>query len=71
MASSHNSLLAFPNPTNDLLFFNQAADFSVFDLSGKLIVACTNTYYLDASNWPQGVYILRTTQGICLRVMKN
>lgn len=69
--SSHNSLLAFPNPTNDLLFFNQAADFSVFDLSGKLIVACTNTYYLDASNWPQGVYILRTTQGNCLRVMKN
>jgi hypothetical protein len=69
--SSHNSLLAFPNPTNDLLFFNQAADFSVFDLSGKLIVACTNTYYLDASNWLQGVYILRTTQGYCLRVMKN
>jgi len=69
--SSTASLLAYPNPTNDNLFFNRAIDFNVFDLSGKLIEAHKNTRSVDASRWPSGIYILQTNDGNCLRVMKN
>jgi hypothetical protein len=69
--SSTTSLLAYPNPTNNILFFNRAIDFKAFDLSGKLIEAHTNTRSVDASRWPSGIYILQTNDGNCLRVMKN
>lgn len=69
--SSTTSLLAYPNPTNNILFFNRAIDFNAFDLSGKLIEAHKNTRSVDASRWPSGIYILQTNDGNCLRVMKN
>lgn len=69
--SSTSSLLAYPNPTNDILFFNRATDFNAFDLSGKLIEAHTNTRSIDTSRWPSGIYILQTNDGNCLRVIKN
>lgn len=69
--SSTSSLLAYPNPTNDILFFNRAADFNAFDLSGKLIASHTNSSSVDTSRWPSGIYILQTNDGNCLRVIKN
>ena len=69
--SSTTSLLAYPNPTNNILFFNRAIDFNAFDLSGKLIEAHTNARSADTSRWPSGIYILQTNDGNCLRVIKN
>jgi len=69
--NTYTSLIAFPNPTRDNLYFNRATDMSVYDLSGKVIASYTNTRMVDASNWSAGIYVLRTKDGECLRVMKN
>jgi hypothetical protein len=69
--SSSTSLLAFPNPTNGILFFNEAVDIRVYDLSGKLITSSANARMIDATDWPAGVYMLQTKEGNHLRVIKN
>jgi hypothetical protein len=69
--SSSSSLFAFPNPTNGILFFNQAVDIRVYDLSGKLITSSANARIIDATDWPSGVYVLQTIEGGYLRVIKN
>lgn len=69
--STTSSLMAYPNPTNEYLFFNRAVDLSVYDLSGKLIASFAQTLSIDASSWKEGIYILRTKDGSSIRIMKN
>jgi len=69
--SNSTSLLAFPNPATSNIFFNRITSVSVFDLSGKLMGTFNNTHSIDTAEWPSGIYLIHTTDGGRIRVMKN
>ncbi len=72
-ASKENSLNVYPNPANDKLFIrsnslnpSQKIIYSVIDLFGRTILENTTTIYeyIDISTLAEGVYFIRTIDGI-------
>lgn len=51
---------AFPNPTVDMLFFDQPVSGQIFSASGKLITTVQDETELQVSSWPAGMYIIAT-----------
>jgi len=52
----------FPNPTSDVVYIMGAqpnCKIQIFDLSGKLIQANSNTHIVDLSNLKSGIYLLK------------
>jgi hypothetical protein len=58
-----NIIKVFPNPVSDTLTINssnsEVESFSLFDITGKLIVETFGQNKIDVSNLPQGVYLLK------------
>ena len=52
----------FPNPTVDMLYFDQPVNAEVFNTSGRLITTVKNAKELNVSDWETGVYIVATQQ---------
>lgn len=51
---------AFPNPTDGVVYFSEkATEFSVYSLSGSLMLSGNNTDTIDISDLAPGMYILR------------
>jgi hypothetical protein len=65
------SLRAYPNPSQAAIHFTRAIDGHVFDMTGKCLESLKNTSSVDASSWTPGLYIIKTKDGDCLRIMKN
>jgi hypothetical protein len=68
--NSHK-ILAYPNPTSSMIYFNRTGNYSLYDISGKIIESFTQTSSIDASNWQSGLYILGTEEGGRIRIIKN
>jgi len=66
----NTSIKAWPNPNNgEVLYFNQKVSFSLFGLTGQMIMSETNVSSTDLSGLDQGFYLIETTSGEAFRVV--
>ena len=57
-------ITVFPNPVNNIVYFESdrpIENVQVFDFSGKKFVELKNVNKIDASEFPRGIFILKTT----------
>jgi hypothetical protein len=66
--TANNLIKIFPNPTSDilkieLLDFTIQGHLEIFHMDGKLVYSSRigSTLYMDVSNWPQAIYIVKIT----------
>jgi hypothetical protein len=65
------TLKAFPNPSTDVVNFNQYGDYMVYDTNGRLIEKTENVNSISLSNQAEGLYIVKDKEGNTLRVIKK
>lgn len=56
-ALSNSKLVVYPNPTTDIIYFSQRADFKLLNISGKLLLKGRNTF-VNLKKFSNGSYIL-------------
>lgn len=61
----------FPNPVTkgNILYFNRAQDYELYDMSGKQIGKEKNALTIDTSMLSTGVYLIKTSEGHLKRVI--
>jgi len=61
----------FPNPVNkgNILYFNRAQGYELYDMSGKLLGKEKNALTIDTSKLSTGVYLIKTSEGQVKRVI--
>jgi hypothetical protein len=59
--ASANAITIFPNPTSGALFLSNNCNFTLTDLTGKIILQQQNTNVADISNLPAGLYFILVT----------
>ncbi|MFN8145010.1 MAG: CotH kinase family protein [Bacteroidia bacterium] len=65
------NLTAFPNPsTSNYVRLNNKYSFSLFDVTGKIVLRMENSNYMDVTNLQKGLYILRTDEGEEIKFVK-
>ncbi|MGN0033707.1 MAG: T9SS type A sorting domain-containing protein [Candidatus Limimorpha sp.] len=71
--NASDAISVSPNPAKDFLVINGidnelCEDVRLFDLTGKVVLACSNTNRLNVSELPDGIYVLRVicADGSCL-----
>jgi len=68
--NSPKAFVVFPNPVEDgIAYFNRAADIEVYDYSGKLILKEKQALTIDTSNLAQGLYLVRTSEGVTKKLL--
>lgn len=53
------AILAYPNPTSDIIYLTEQGDITLSNFSGKLILEQKNTKQLEITALPSGIYFLR------------
>jgi hypothetical protein len=65
-----NGLKAFPNPnTTGVLFFNKSVSFTLYNLTGQIVLSGRNMNQVDLSELTEGLYLIETTDGESVRVI--
>lgn len=59
--SNTNNVRVYPNPSNNEIFFDEPADISLADLTGKVLYSENNISHLNLSMYECGVYFLTLT----------
>lgn len=61
----------FPNPVTkgNILYFNRAQDYELYDMSGKFLGKEKNALTIDTSKLNTGVYLIKTSEGDVKRVI--
>jgi hypothetical protein len=49
----------YPNPTRDILNFNQTKDLTIFDISGREVVVTKDVKTVDVSFLSSGLYFIK------------
>lgn len=63
-------LMAFPNPSNQgVVMLNKVGNFMVFDVLGQEVSRVTNNNRFDATNFQNGVYLVKAENGETIRVI--
>ncbi|MFY9591915.1 MAG: T9SS type A sorting domain-containing protein, partial [Bacteroidales bacterium] len=53
-------ITAYPNPTKDILYFNQASAYEIFDLQGKLVMKSNKPQnFVNTAELKPGMYIIK------------
>ena len=62
---SASSFSIYPNPVaNGTLYFSEAQNVSVYDLSGRLVAQASNAASVDVSGLVKGIYLVKTSNGV-------
>ena len=62
----------FPNPANgSIVYFNRTADVVVYDLNGREMYKGKNVQTLNVENYPSGIYIVKTQEGMVQKLIKK
>lgn len=62
----------FPNPSNGgIVYFNRAADVTVYDMNGRQMFQGKNVETLNVDNYPAGIYIVKTKEGLVQKLVKK
>lgn len=62
-------ILAYPNPANRTVFFNQNISGRIMTSTGTLVNSLSNVISLDVNEYRPGVYLLQTNNGETLRII--
>ncbi|WP_027419020.1 T9SS type A sorting domain-containing protein [Crocinitomix catalasitica] len=58
-------IVAFPNPTNgQVTFTGQLNNVEVYNSTGQMVINMTNTLELDLTDLPDGLYLVKSDEGI-------
>ncbi|MBG7611545.1 choice-of-anchor I family protein [Polaribacter sp. BAL334] len=61
----------YPNPVKDgMIYFDKEVSVSLFDITGKKLIEKHHTTSLEI-NYPSGIYILKTNDGMVKKVIKQ
>lgn len=64
------TFVIFPNPAESgIVYFNRAADFELYDFSGKLIQQGKNALTINTSPLTSGIYMVKTSEGIVKKLV--
>jgi hypothetical protein len=66
-----DALTAYPNPTSGILNLTQPASGQVLDLSGRSLLTFSNARSIDLSGLASGSYVVRTSEGAVMRVVRE
>lgn len=70
--SNSKTFAIFPNPSqNGIVYFNRAADYELFDISGKKISGEKEALTINTSNLSKGIYLVKTSEGIVQKLIVN
>ncbi len=53
----------YPNPAEDILFFNRVGDYQIYDITGRLIEQQNATDSMDISTLSSGIYVVTNEKG--------
>lgn len=62
-------LIAFPNPTSDILYFEAANDYQLFDVQGKVLKQVREDNKMSVSEFSTGTYFVVRKDGAVAKVM--
>jgi hypothetical protein len=65
------TLVLYPNPGKDEVWFSQAADFELFDQQGRLLTAGRTDGLVNVSDLPSGTYLVRINGGTVHQWLKQ
>ncbi|TGD59041.1 choice-of-anchor I family protein [Flavobacterium humi] len=64
------TFVIFPNPAeNGIVYFNRAANFELYDCSGKLIQQEQNALTINTAVLAPGIYLVKTSEGIVKKLV--
>lgn len=69
--NNENGFTAFPNPTQNELYFNASMNARVFNACGMLIQTIFNQRYVSTQTWDAGMYFIVTDTAQTLRILKR
>lgn len=60
---SDDSFVAYPNPTERIVYFNKVVDAALYDITGKRIAVYRDVKSIDIGGLQTGMYLLKTADG--------
>ena len=71
--NGQGDLVVYPNPSvgAQLVRFNQTISYTLYDVLGNIITVARNTNELNVATLASGNYILRTSEGETLRIIRQ
>lgn len=69
--SAVSQVTAFPNPSQEWVYFNKSITANVYNMTGKRIMSLNNEQAVSVANWQPGMYFIRTEDGSVLQLIKN
>ena len=70
-SQTNPTVVLYPNPGKDEVWFSQPADYELFDANGKLLTAGKADGVVDVSGLPIGAYFVRINGGEMQSWLKN
>lgn len=68
--STDAAFAVYPNPvSNGMLHFSKPVDVTLYDISGRKVTAKKDASYLEVSGFSKGIYLVRTAEGICRKII--
>lgn len=64
-------LIAYPNPSSNLVYFNKPITFGLYDMTGRLILNKLNQTNMDVSILKNGIYLIQTTDKEIIKIIVN
>lgn len=61
----------FPNPSNGIFNTTYEGDYNVYNMDGKLVKSIKNHTIIDLSDQPEGIYIIKNTEGQAIKAVKK
>jgi len=67
--TSGAAFVLYPNPANDQVFVSKPGSYSIFDISGRLVVEAINVASINTSSLSSGTYIVKNEEGISQKLI--
>lgn len=61
-------MVAFPNPASNMIFVEKTDDYTLWDLSGKLVRSIQQENFIPVNDLPAGMYLLQRKDGAVARI---
>jgi hypothetical protein len=65
-----SDFMLYPNPVNEVLYFNTTADVQVFDINGKIVLEQKSSNEISVQGLNPGIYFLKTKDGHSIKFVK-
>lgn len=66
-----NEVAVYPNPSRGLFRFTETSSMDLYDAQGKKLGSFKDVESIDLSSYPSGYYLLRSSNGAGLRILKK